>query len=153
MPELLQGIEMLMQYISTNGSSLNPETQQALAQLLSQANQLIESLSGGIGDIQPPEDLENAPYPSSNIHAFRYNPDNGQLFVKFQGKYPQNNGPVYSYQNVPPFIFDVFSRGAVAPKTSGSNKWHTWKKGVTPSLGASMHALIKAGGYPYKRLS
>jgi hypothetical protein len=97
--------------------------------------------------------LEAAPYESSNINAFRYDPRNQKLFVKFQGKYPQQNGPVYSYEGVPSHIFDVFRRGAVAPKTSGRNAWHTWKEGVSPSHGASMYALIKQGGYSYKRLS
>lgn len=97
--------------------------------------------------------LESAPYPSSNINAFKYNPEQGKLFVKFQGKYPQQNGPTYQYSDVPAYIFDIFRRGAVAPKTSGKNAWHTWKRGVTPSHGASMNALLKAGGFQYQKLS
>ena len=104
-----------------------------------------------IGGQIPP--LENAPYESSNIHAFRYEPKSQKLYVKFQGKDVANAGPVYSYEGVPPFIFDVFKRGAVGPVTSGSNKWHTWRKDVLPSHGAAMYHLIKAGGYPYQRLS
>jgi hypothetical protein len=106
---------------------------------------------GGIGDKIP--ELEQAPHESSNINAFRYDPQSGKLFVKFQGKYPKQNGPVYSYDGIPKNIYDVFRRGAVAPKTSGKNAWHTWKEGVTPSHGAAMYALIKQGGYPYQRLS
>ena len=102
------------------------------------------------GEVPP---LEPAPNESSNINAFRYDPKNEQLYVKFQGKYPSQNGPVYSYQGVPPYIFDVFRRGSVAPKTSGRNAWHRWKEGVTPSLGAAMYALIKQGGFPYHRIS
>ncbi len=74
------------------------------------------------------------------------NAQSGKLFVKFQGKYPKQTGPVYSYEGVPKNIYEVFARGAVAPKTSGKNAWHTWKEGVTPSHGA-------AGNYPYQKLS
>lgn len=101
----------------------------------------------------PVPPLDQAPHESSNINAFRYDPKTGKLFVKFQDKYPGQNGPVYSYEGVPANIFDVFRRGAVAPKTSGRNAWHRWKKGVTPSHGAAMYALIRQGGYPYKRVS
>lgn len=96
--------------------------------------------------------LEPAPYESSNINAFKYDPKSKKLIVKFQGKYPSQNGPVYAYDNVPKNIFDVFARGAVAPKTSGKNRWHTWKKGVTPSHGAAMYALIREGNYNYRKL-
>ena len=108
------------------------------------------------GEPPPPTNippLTPAPHESSNINAFRYEPESQKLFIKFQGQYPQQNGPVYSYEGVPKHIFDVFSRGAVAPRTSGRNAWHTWKEGVTPSHGASMYALIREGGYPYQRLS
>lgn len=106
-----------------------------------------QPLTGG----EVPE-LEQAPHESSNINAFRYDPKTGKLFVKFQGKYPQQNGPVYAYEGIPKNIYDVFRRGAVAPKTSGSNAWHTWKEGVSPSHGAAMYALIKQGGYPYQKI-
>ena len=103
------------------------------------------------GGAVPP--LTPAPHESSNINAFRYDPQSKKLFLKFQGKYPSQNGPVYSYTGVPTYIYDIIRRGSIAPKTSGSNAWHTWKEGVTPSHGASVNALIKAGGFPYERLS
>ena len=102
------------------------------------------------GEPVPP--LAPAPHPSSNINAFRYEPKSQKLFVKFQDKYPQQNGPVYAYEGVPQYIAEVFARGAVAPKTSGKNKWHRWQKGVTPSHGAAMYALIKSGAFPYSRI-
>lgn len=101
---------------------------------------------------QVPE-LDPAPHESSNINAFKYDPETEQLYVKFQGKYPSQNGPVYSYEGVPAYIFNIFARGAVGPKTSGKNDWHEWKKGVTPSHGAAMNALIKAGAFPYQKVS
>jgi KTSC domain-containing protein len=102
------------------------------------------------GPIPP---LEPAPFESSNINAMRYDPDKQEAYIKFQGKFPAQNGPVYKYSGVPAYIFDVIQRGSVAPKTSGANQWHRWKEGVTPSHGASVNALLKAGGFQYQRLS
>jgi KTSC domain len=179
--DLLAYFQSLLKYAQNNAANLNPASQKALGELILLFSQTIEEQSNKMaeqGDInaiereqakvseqvaQPPSGtpptggnippLQPAPHESSNINAFRYNPENQQLFVKFQGKYPQQNGPVYKYEGVPDFIFNVFSRGAVGPKTSGSNGWHTWKKGVTPSHGAAMAALIKNGGYQYTRMS
>lgn len=99
----------------------------------------------------PTEELPGAPYASSNINAFQYDYKTGKLVVRFQGKDVADNGPIYSYEGVPKFIYDIFRQGAVAPKTSGSNRWHTWKRGVTPSHGAAMYHLIR-DRYPYQRV-
>jgi hypothetical protein len=151
--EFMQAIQQAMQ----SGEILSDEFQGQVANTLSLLFDRIEQLRQEQEPVeglqQPKQELEPGPYPSSNINAFRYDPKSQKLMVKFQDKYPGQNGPVYGYEGVPPFIFDVFRRGAVAPKTSGKNAWHRWKKGVTPSLGAAMHALVKAGGYPYQRLS
>lgn len=101
----------------------------------------------------PQQSLEDAPHPSSNIRAFKYDPNSQKLMVKFMGKTTRDGGPIYSYDQVPAFIYDVFSRGAVGPKTTGKNRFHAWFKGKTPSHGAAMSALIKAAGYPYQRIS
>lgn len=174
---ILNGVQETIQ----SGEILSDEFQGQLADLLTQATDRISQLYQEIEEqaelgqaeqeqaevaesVNPPTPpvpptggpippLDAAPHESSNINAFRYEPESGKLYVKFQGKYPQQNGPVYSYENVPKHIFEVFRRGSVAPKTSGSNAWHTWKEGVTPSHGAAMYALIKQGGYPYQRLS
>ena len=105
------------------------------------------------GQEEPAVNHGETPYPSSNINAFRYDPKTGKLIVKFMGKDVANAGPTYSYEGVPSYIFDILRRGAVGPKTSGANRWHRWKEGVTPSHGAAMAALIKAGGFPYKKIS
>jgi len=176
--ELLKGIQDLL----LSGEVLSDEFQGLLAQELEATTSRIDflreqnNIPPPIGEIEqeeaaiaeqvagaPPEQppaippqippLEAAPHESSNINAFRYNPETEELYVKFQGKYPSQNGPVYSYEGVPEYIFDIFARGAVAPKTSGRNAWHRWKRGVTPSHGAAMAALIKAGNFPYQRLS
>lgn len=175
--QILKGVQDAIQ----NGETLSDEFQGILAQELTQTTDRIAQLyqqvqqnqelqeaeqeqaivadevSGAppgappTGGHVPP--LEQAPHESSNINAFRYEPDSQKLYIKFQGKYPQQNGPVYSYEGVPGYIFDVIRRGSVAPKTSGSNAWHTWKEGITPSHGASVNALLKAGGFSYQRLS
>ena len=100
----------------------------------------------------PPE-LTPAPYASSNINALKYDPENQSLFIKYQDKYPSTNGPIYQYSGVPSYIFDVIRRGAVAPKGSGGNQWHHFEKGITPSHGASVDALLKKGGFEYARIS
>jgi len=181
--DLLAYFQSLLEYAQNNAANLNPASQKALGELILLFSQAIEEQSSKMaeqGDINaiereqaevseqvapqgesgtpPPKvgnipPLQQAPHESSNINAFRYDPESQRLFVKFQGKYPQQNGPVYKYEGVPDFIFNVFSRGAVGPKTSGSNAWHTWKKGSTPSHGAAMAALIKNGGYQYTRMS
>ena len=91
--------------------------------------------------------------PSSNINSFGYDEDTGRLLVKFQGDYPQENGPIYAYGGVPKQIFDLFRRGAVPARTHGQNRWGRWWEGKVPSMGASLYTLIREGGYPYQRLN
>ncbi len=171
---LLQVVQETLQ----SGEVLTDEIQDQIAQVITGLTTEIQNLSQaqdqqGEGGIQTPPsepptpppsgpsiptggpipELEQAPHESSNINSFRYDPQSRQLYVKFQGRYPQQNGPIYSYNGVPPFIYDVFRRGSLAPRTSGRNAWHTWREGVTPSHGAAMYALIRSGGYPYQRIS
>lgn len=106
--------------------------------------------------LTPPEGvphLDQGAYPSSNVNSYKYDPNSGTLFVKFHGKDSADAGPVYRYQGVPRNVYDVFSQGRVAPKTSGQNRYHRWIRGVTPSLGASLYALIRNGGFAYQRMS
>lgn len=157
MNELIDYAQNLISFLERRGGSLNIESQRALGELLQNILQLIEessqdSVQGLTPSSEVPQ-LEQGPYPSSNINSFKYNPDNGQLFVKFHGTDSADSGPTYSYQNVPKNIYDVFSQGRVGPKTSGENQYHRWIRGVTPSLGASLNALIKNGGYPYQRVA
>ena len=136
----LQEIEMLSQ------ETENEETPPGPGPVEQPQNPSVPS-----GGAVPP--LEQAPHPSSNINAFRYDPASKKLFIKFQGKYPSQNGPVYSYEGVPANLFNLLRRGAVAPRTSGRNAWHRWREGVTPSHGAAAYALIREGGFPYQRLT
>ncbi len=101
---------------------------------------------------QQPE-LPLAPHESSNINGFLYNPNTQELKVQFHGPYPNAAGAIYSYAKVPEFIYNIFSQGAIGPKTSGQNRYHRWIRGVTPSHGGALNALLKAGGFAYQRLS
>lgn len=157
MNDLLQYVGQLIDYIEQNGASLDQSTQQELAVFLQEVMQFIENYqqqnpAQNLPPTPPAADVDSAPYPSSNINGFKYDYNTGKLVVKFMGKDTPDSGPVYSYNGVPKFIYDVFSRGAVPPKTSGKNKWHQWEKGVTPSLGAAMYHLIRTN-YPYQRIS
>jgi hypothetical protein len=151
--ELVQAVTQVMQ----SGEELSDEFQGLLAETLNNLVTRIDELrnqqtnTGAQAPITPP--LEPGPYPSSNVNAFKYDPRNGTLFVKFHGKDSADSGPVYKYDGVPRNIYDVFSKGRVAPKTSGQNQYHRWIRGITPSLGASLYALIRNGGFPYQRMS
>jgi hypothetical protein len=87
------------------------------------------------------------------VHSFGYDEDNGNLLVKFQGDYPQDNGSVYQYSGVPKNIFELFRKGAIPARTDGKNKWGKWWKGKVPSVGASLYTLIKESGYPYQKVA
>lgn len=157
---ILQGIQDALQA----GEILSDELQLAAAQeinaLTAEIDDLYNQLDQNPVEGLPPQptaeqhpQLQQGPFPSSNVNSFRYNPQTQQLWVKFHGADSADSGPVYAYQNVPRHIYDVFSAGRVAPRTSGENQYHRWIRGVTPSLGASLYALIREGGYPYQRIS
>lgn len=145
--ELLAGIQSVIQ----SGEVLTDEFQGILAEELNYLTSRIDEIRSAETPPIPP--LDPAPYESAVVNAFKYNPKTGDLFVKFQDKFPGTNGAEYVYKGVEPFIFDIFRRGAVAPKSTGSNAWHAWKQGVAPSLGASLNALLKNGGYQFQKLS
>lgn len=147
-------IRQIMQMIIERGKPLSNELKIQITKVLEFAVQRIAQLrsEGAAAPTQTPP-VASAPYPSSNIFGFNYEPDSQTLLVKFMGKDVADSGPVYSYAGVPKFLFDVLRRGAVGPKTSGQNKWHRWRKGVTPSHGAAMYALIKEGGFTYQKIS
>lgn len=150
MDEFMAIIERLIQEFEASIDEFTDEEANEIATFIQDAVQFIhEQQQTAI----PEKPLEAAPYPSSNINSFAYDPKSKRLLVKFMGKDVANAGPTYSYEGVPDFIVDVFARGAVGPKTTGKNKWHAWFKGVTPSHGAAMHALIKQAGFPYQRVA
>ncbi len=156
--EIKNALREVMQYIVQRGETLGEELKIKLAQVLEHAANRIQELrqeQSPVESLKPnaiPQ-LDQGPFESSNVNSFKYDPDNQQLYVKFHGKDSADSGPTYGYQGVPQYIFDIFKRGAIGPKTSGQNQYHRWIKDVTPSLGGTMNALIKAGGFPYQRLS
>jgi hypothetical protein len=154
MDDLLDLLSNFMQLVQENIDDFSEEELQQIAIFLQEVMSYIEEEEAA-EQFQPSDvdNLQPSPYPSSNINAFQYDPKTQRLLVKFMGKDVADGGPIYSYEGVPSFIFDVLKRGSVGPKTSGKNRWHTWKKGVTPSHGAAMYALIKQGGFPYKQVA
>ena len=148
---ILRGVQETLQA----GQTIPEDLQRVIAEEINYLTDEIDRLYRVQGDppILPPPDLPPAPIPSSNINAFSYDPDSERLYVKFQGDYPQQNGPIYSYDNVPEVIFNLFRQGAVPARTDGHNDWGEWWRGKVPSLGASLFTLIKNGNYPYQRLT
>jgi len=137
-----------------SGEDLTEEEYEAAFQLLQRLLARIDEVEAGTTINGPAPEPPLEPHgPSSNIESFGYDEKNGRLLVRFLGKHPNGNGPVYAYGGVPRQIFDLFRRGAVPARTDGRNKWGSWWKGKVPSLGASMFTLIKGGNYPYQRLT
>jgi hypothetical protein len=151
-------LKQLLKQVLENADIFTVEELIEITKIFKRAVELIEEQGmsqeqAPITEIAQPSNIPSSPYPSSNINGFQYDPQSGKLLVKFMGKDTADSGPTYSYEGVPEYIFDIFRRGAVGPKTTGKNKYHAWFKGKTPSHGAAMAALIKAGGFPYQRLS
>lgn len=150
--EMLRQLVQAVQNVIDSGEQLSDEFQGALAQTLQLlVNRIDQAQAQQITPQQQPELTESMP--SSNIEGFAYDDKNNRLLVRFLGKYPNRNGPIYSYDNVPKVIFDMFRKGSIPARTDGQNRWGKWWKGKVPSIGASMYTLIKNAGYPYQRLS
>jgi len=131
-------------------AELNSFAQNKLA-----TNRLIDRFSNQISMPygETSEGIPKADVNSSNVYGFQYDPRSKSLRVKFNGKDFIEDGPIYEYANVPPFIARMLQQGAIPAKTDGSNRWGAWWKGKSPSLGSSMYSLIKMGGFPYTKLS
>jgi hypothetical protein len=158
--ELVTYAQSIISFLEQNGANLNLESQRALGELLQNILQVIQQEQpGGMppGPLPPPSgphgpDLDQG-MPSSNVEGFNYDDKTGRLLVRFLGKHPNRNGPIYSYEGVPANIADIFMKGAIPAKTNGRNKWGQWWQGKYPSMGAAMYHVIRAGGYPYRRVS
>lgn len=99
------------------------------------------------GEVPPLGDLSQSPLQSSNVQGFRYDPRHARLLVKFQ------RDGVYSYENVPEYIYSLFRNGSAVCKTSGQNEYGRWWKGKSPSIGAALFNYIKQSGYPYQKVA
>lgn len=102
--------------------------------------------------IQPKVPPMEGAMPSSNINSFAYDPRTQNLYVKFQGDYPFENGSTYKYGGVPQPIAEAFANGEGTATTNGRNAWGEWWEGKNPSMGAALNQLVKSGGYPYERI-
>jgi hypothetical protein len=91
--------------------------------------------------------------PSSNVWGFGYDKNTGKMRVKFNGKNMRDAGPTYEYDNVPPEIAAIVGSGGIPAKTTGKNKWGTWWTSKNPSIGSSVNALLKNGGFSYRKIS
>lgn len=151
MDAVLALLESLINQAASLDNKLSPEEQKYTLEVFSRAIEYISSKKEVLPE--KPKQLPSAEFPSSNINGFLYDPDTQKLLVQFHGPYPKAAGSIYSYDGVPKYLFDILSAGGVGPKTSGQNRYHRWIKGVTPSLGGSVNAILKAGGFPYQRLS
>ncbi len=150
---ILAGIQEALQ----SGERLDDDLQNAIADSLNAATMRLDQLRQEMGQMPPASalqagDIEPA-MPSSNVEGFAYDDKSGNLLVRFLGKHPDREGPIYSYEGVPKNIFEIFQKGGIPAKTNGKNKWGEWWEGKHPSMGAAMYHLIRAGNYPYQRLS
>lgn len=147
--ELLQAIQLMVE----SKEEISDELQGQIAQTLELLFNRIEQLRGEVQP-EPTEEPElQTAMPSSNVEGFAYDNETGRLYVRFLGKHPDRNGPIYQYDNVPANIYEIFKKGAIPAKTDGKNKWGRWWKGKYPSMGATMYHLIRAGGFPYQRVA
>lgn len=149
--ELVQAVTLAMQ----SGEQLPDEFLGQIAQTLELLYNRLEQAEGQApGAPQPPvqPDMQQS-MPSSNVEGFAYDDRSGTLYVRFLGRHPNRNGPIYSYDNVPPVMFDLFRQGAVPARTEGRNRWGSWWRGKAPSMGASVYTLLRLGGFNYRRVA
>ena len=151
MNEVIDLLLSLVEDISRDIDNMSDEEFDESMRFILEAVQVIQQQEEPI--LTPREPIPAAPHESSQINGFAYDPESGKLQVQFHGKYPQAAGSEYEYDDVPPWVFDIFQRGAIGPKSSGQNRWHRWEKNKMPSHGAAMNALIKAGGFNYRKVA
>ena len=159
MDELLQLLITFMEQIEGSFDQMDDDEAQEISEFLIEVMTFMMEQQKLLGAQQPSptvpqrHEIPAGEFPSSNVNGFFYDPKKSELYIQFHGPYPQAAGPKYVYSNVPKFIFDIISRGAIGPKTSGANAYHRWIRGVTPSLGGSVNALLKAGNFPYQKIA
>lgn len=154
MDEQKEILKQLLKQVLENADQFTTEELLEIVKIFKRAVEIIDEQREQIPtSTTPAPEIPSGPYPSSNVEGFNYDPKSGKLQVQFHGPYPQAKGSIYEYDDVPEYIYDIFSRGAVGPRTSGKNRYHEWIKGVTPSLGGSLNALLKGGKFNYRRVS
>ena len=135
-------------YVGSYGSPLSDELNRNPVALDSERTRLSNPYPEGfLTDQISPEGIRHAPLQSSNIYGFSYDPRQKKLLVQF------NSGSVYSYDNVPQNIFNIFKNGAIPARTKGKNRWGEWWVGKIPSLGAAFFNAIRSGPYQYQKVA
>ena len=81
---------------------------------------------------------------SSNVDRVMYNTDTSELTIRF------TNDEIYTYPNIDEELFNQIIDGVDAPKTSGENDYGEWKKGVGPSVGATVYKRLVKRNAPFK---
>lgn len=155
MDDIINLLESLMQQATALVDELSEDEMAQVLQIFRDAVELIQEQESQ-APIEAPGQIGALPsstHESSNVNGFKYDPESQELHVQFHGPYPNAAGPIYSYAGVPKYLFDIIEKGSVGPKTSGKNRYHAWVKGVTPSLGGTVNAILKAGGFKYEKIS
>ncbi len=158
MDEFIKWLENYMQLVQSSIDELTEEEAEIVNQFISEALAFVQKSLQGQGEAQTLQtptapQVEPAQFPSSNINAYTFDPQTGKMLVQFHGKYPNAAGPVYLYDNVSPNEYSIINKGQIAPRTSGKNGFHEWKKNISPSHGASVYALLKEGGKSYRKVA
>lgn len=151
MNDFIALVDQIIALAGESANELSDEEASAINSFIQNALQFIQEKKEEIPELTP--EVPESEIESSNVNGFKFDPKTGKLLVQFHGKYPLREGPVYQYSGFPPFLFDILKRGAIAPKTSGTSPFHDWHRGISPSLGASVNAILKAGNYPYQKVA
>lgn len=80
---------------------------------------------------------------SSNVDRVMWDSDTEELVVRF------NSGGTYTYFGISEDIFNDIIDGVDVPKTSGENEYGAWKKGVSPSVGATVYRKLIEKNIPF----
>lgn len=143
--EFLSGLQDYLQ----SGQKLSSAFQSQASEYLNMLTSRIDELT----QVQPTIPPLDKSMDSSVINAFKFDDKNGNLLVQFKGRWPNDEGNIYSYGGVPKEIFELFRRGAIPAKTDGRNLFGKWWRGKIPSMGSSMNVLLKGLGLPYQKLT
>jgi len=90
--------------------------------------------------------IQKSDLQSSNVYGANYDPKSRKMLVRFQ------EGQIYEYDGIPPYIFKAFRHGAAPAKTKGKNRYGQWWVGKNPSLGAALNQYVKKANYNYRRV-
>src|SRR5665213_790223 len=107
MNEVIDFLEQLMRQAAELADELSEEEMAEVTRIFAQAVELIQQQEEQPLPT-PREPLPEAPHESSQINGFAYDPETGKLQVQFHGKYPKAAGAEYEYDDVPPWVFDLF---------------------------------------------